>query len=107
MNTIVLDDIFDSSISFFTGNFDGNNSPIKFIDSSSSCGLSFNFDSYASNTDDINFFTATDTPITSITPDIDGYDTAIRKITLMPKGVFNTNAGVPPNCSFSYKVRIT
>ena len=106
-NSIVMDDTFDENLTFFTGDLDGSGSPIDFIEGTPSCDLSFDFVSYASTTDDATFYDASNTPVTSVTPDADGYDPNIRRIELAPQGSFAVKTGSDePFCEFKYKVRL-
>lgn len=106
-DTIVIDDAFDDNLTFFTGDLDGGGSPIDFDEGTPSCDLSFNFAGYASTTDDAAFYDATNTAVTSVTPDVDGYDANIRRIELTPQGSFAVKSGSnEPFCTFKYKVRV-
>lgn len=105
--SIVIDDTLDENLVFFTGDLDGSGSPIDFDEGTPSCDLSFNFISYASTADDATFYDATNTPVTSVTPDADGYDANIRRFELTPQGNFAVKSGAnDPFCDFKYKVRV-
>lgn len=106
-NTFKIQDTLDESLSFFTGDFDGNGSPIQFVEGTPSCDLSFNFASYADINDDMTFYDGAGNPVTSITPDVDGYDANIRSIEITPQGSFAVMSGTTePFCEFKYKARV-
>ena len=82
--------------------------PIVFVDGSPSSGLTWNFTSLASTTDDVEFSnnggaTYAYTPV----PNAQGYDPAVTHIRLKPKGTMagNTGAG-SPNFDLRFRVRV-
>jgi len=106
-NTVVIADSLPPNTKLVFGS---PANPISFGDGTPSSGLSFNFSSLASTTDDIDF--SNDGGSTFITPsaDIDGVDItspSINYIRINPKGVFNGDTGSGPTAfKLNFKVKL-
>jgi hypothetical protein len=105
LDTLAIGDDIDSTISLFTGDFDGFGSPFEFIDGigSSASGVSLNFTSLGDGADGVTFRNASDV---SITPN-GNFDPLVASFFLEFDGEMNAAVfGQTPVFEIEYRVRV-
>ena len=104
LDSLTIRDDLDSNTTFFAGDFNGSGSPFLFDPAASgpASGISLDFTSLASTTDDIVFLNASNTPIT---PAAD-FDENVEAFILNLSGAFNGSSGTPPSFTVQYRVRV-
>ena len=99
-NSLVLTDVLPDEVSLFVGDFDGAGSPFDFTDGGTSSGISFTYSSLNNAFDDVEFLDGGGSVIATVTPDGDGFASAVRQIRINTGGIFQ------PNGSFTLSFRV-
>lgn len=103
--SLTLRDSLDSSISLFSGDFDGSGSPFDFIDGvgADASGVTLNWGGLSDNTDGVTFFNGSGSPVTPNGT----FDPSVGEFLLQFGGTMNgTGGGGTPTFSIEYRVLI-
>jgi uncharacterized repeat protein (TIGR01451 family) len=102
-DTVFISDVLDPNLALQVTDIGGpGTGPIQFTPDSS--GLAYNFSSFASTTDDVDFSCNGGGTWTCVpSPDGNGVDTSIDAIRINPKGTFNAASG---QFELAFRVRI-
>ena len=108
-NSIVLSDAIPANTALYVSDISGaGTGPIRFIDGTPASGLSYNYVSLASNTDDLSF--SNDSGATfnyTPTADADGVDSSVTHVKIATQGSFLAKTGAnAPNFTFMFRVKV-
>jgi len=108
-NSIVLSDAIPANTALYVGDISGvGTGPVRFVDGTPASGLSYNFVSLSSGTDNLSF--SNDGGVSfnyTPTPDVDGVDSAVTHIKMATLGSFlATSSAGSPNFQFLFRVRV-
>ena len=108
-NTIVLTDSIPANTALYVNDISGAGSgPVRFVDGTPSSGLSYNFISLSSTSDNLSF--SNDNGVTynyTPTPDVTGVDPNVTHLKMSTQGSFLGASGAgSPNFQFKFRVRI-
>lgn len=105
-DTLVIFDELPSDVDLFVGDF-ASGAPYSLVQNAPPCAFTAPFASLSSTTDSIEFLDISGSAIVP-TPDLEGYDPAVRSIRITPKGQLAAFAGGgnAPSCSINFQVRI-
>lgn len=103
--SLTLRDLMDSSVSLFTGDFDGSGSPFEFIDGTgtNASGITLDWGGVSDNTDSVTFFNGSGTPLVPNGT----FDPSVGEFLLQFAGTMNgTGGGGNPTFSIEYRVLV-
>lgn len=106
--TVIFTDSLPPELALRVADIDGPGSgPVRFIDGSTASGLSYNFTSLASSTDDVDFSNNNAVSFNyTPTPDSSGVDSTITHIRITPSGSFLGAPNAPPNFALEFEAVI-
>jgi hypothetical protein len=106
--SLVITDPIAATVDLYVGDLDGVGSgPVEFTDGAgaASSGLTFVFGGLSDPTDDVEFSTDGIDYTFVPTPDVDGFDSAVRYIRLNPSGTF-LGRSTPTPTTFDLRIRV-
>jgi hypothetical protein len=111
-NTFVLSDVIPDNLTMYVGDYAGaGEGPVTFnntLNGSPSSGLTYDFDTLGSVTDDIVFKNSTGTSITPDASSDGGYDDSVRSFEIRPSTAFAgwSGTGDYPSFTITFRARI-
>lgn len=109
-DTLTVTDALPANVALYVGDLTGPGSgPVEFTDGTgiASSGLTFTFGGLADLTDDVDFSLDGVSYNYVPTPDVDGFDAAVRHIRVNPEGVFlGTSTATPTTFDLRIRVRV-
>jgi len=108
-NSIVLSDPIPANTALYVNDISGaGTGPIRFVDGTPASGLSYNFVSLASTTDNLSFSSDGGASFNyTPTPDADGVDSNVTHIKIATQGSFLASSGAgSPNFQFLFRVKV-
>ncbi len=108
-NSVIISDAIPANTALYVGDISGaGTGPVRFVDGTPASGLSYNFVSLSSSTDNLSF--SNDGGVSfnyTPTPDVDGVDPAVTHIKMATLGSFlATSSAGSPNFQFLFRVRV-
>lgn len=108
-NTVIISDVIPANTSLYVNDISGaGTGPIRFVDGAPPSGLSYNFTSLGSNTDNISFSNNGGASyLYTPSPDANGVDPNVTNIQVSPQGQFMAPSGAGnPTFIIKFRVRV-
>lgn len=107
-NTLDVIDPLPAEVDVYLGDLGGpgGGGPVFFVNGSPTSGLTWTYSGLGNALDDLEFFSVADGWNYVPVPDVDGFDTNVRRIRMRPNGAMNAAGGGNPYVDFIFRVRV-
>lgn len=107
-NTLDVIDPLPAEVDVYLGDLGGpgGGGPVFFVNGSPTSGLTWTYSGLGNALDDLEFFSVADGWNYVPVPDVNGFDTNVRRIRMRPNGAMNAAGGGNPYVDFIFRVRV-